>query len=491
MAGPLRTARGPSCGSARGGIVRCDDCQTEPLTPGHYCECCGRKLSLKEREELGLDGALPTPTRVGAADIVRCDLCGAPCTDGDLCPACHQAFQSLLEPPTVTQPAEPVVELAPIVDFALPPPVHPAIEVAAPAPAPAPALGTAAAAAPEPTVTVMPEPEPPWVPEVKAEPAAGQKVKAIPQTAAVAAPKQVNGKSRSIGLTGAVIVIVSAIGFPLGTYWLGRQQEITVVSDGQPADARPQAPAAIDRPVPSSAVVPPETPAPAKRAVVDTPIKVNASTAAPPTAIKPSPGKPTPTKPSPGTPTPTKPSSGTPTPTKPSPGTPTPTKPSPETPTPTKPSPETPTPTNIRPNTASRLPAPVVAPVQAPPPAEVLPPAAEPVMPEPPAPEPPKPAAGPFFEQRQVDQAPGIASRVEPNVPDSPRPINDLVVVRVLVSQSGHPSAVSVLRPSKSGSALDDAVVAAVKQWTFSPARKRGEAVSCWYNFGVPIRRSE
>jgi TonB family protein len=64
------------------------------------------------------------------------------------------------------------------------------------------------------------------------------------------------------------------------------------------------------------------------------------------------------------------------------------------------------------------------------------------------------------------------------------------VIVRVLVSQTGHVSLVNVLRRSKTGVALDDAVVAAVKQWTFSPARKRGEAVSCWYHVGVPIQRA-
>jgi hypothetical protein len=26
-----------------------------------------------------------------------------------------------------------------------------------------------------------------------------------------------------------------------------------------------------------------------------------------------------------------------------------------------------------------------------------------------------------------------------------------------------------------------------VTQWLFSPARKRGEAVSSWYNLGVPL----
>ncbi len=70
------------------------------------------------------------------------------------------------------------------------------------------------------------------------------------------------------------------------------------------------------------------------------------------------------------------------------------------------------------------------------------------------------------------------------------RGLNDVVVVRLLVSQSGHPSSLSLLRKSKAGQSLDDAVVAAVKQWTFSPARKKGEAVSCWLNVGVPVGRA-
>jgi TonB family protein len=71
------------------------------------------------------------------------------------------------------------------------------------------------------------------------------------------------------------------------------------------------------------------------------------------------------------------------------------------------------------------------------------------------------------------------------------QPVADVVVVRVLVSQSGHASTITLLRKSKAGRAVDDAVVAAVKRWQFSPARKRGEAVSCWYNIGVPIGRAE
>jgi protein TonB len=95
----------------------------------------------------------------------------------------------------------------------------------------------------------------------------------------------------------------------------------------------------------------------------------------------------------------------------------------------------------------------------------------------------------PFFETKDVNESPQVASRVEPQLPGElrARAPSDVVVVRLLVSQTGHPYSVSLLRRSKAGQSLDDAVVTAVKQWTFSPARKKGEAVSCWLNVGVPI----
>jgi len=109
----------------------------------------------------------------------------------------------------------------------------------------------------------------------------------------------------------------------------------------------------------------------------------------------------------------------------------------------------------------------------------------------PPLPAPSTAPLRPFFETMDVNESPQVTSRVEPQLPDDlrPRELNDIVVVHLLVSQSGHPSSLSLLRRSKAGRSLDDAVLAAVKQWTFSPARKKGEAVSCWLNVGVPVGR--
>jgi protein TonB len=96
---------------------------------------------------------------------------------------------------------------------------------------------------------------------------------------------------------------------------------------------------------------------------------------------------------------------------------------------------------------------------------------------------------GRLFEPNDVDVSPTVARRIEPQLPADlkSRPVNETVIVRVLVSQTGDPSRVSLLRKSKQGRSLDDAVVAAVTQWRFSPAKRRGEPVSSWYNIGVPL----
>jgi TonB family protein len=130
------------------------------------------------------------------------------------------------------------------------------------------------------------------------------------------------------------------------------------------------------------------------------------------------------------------------------------------------------------------------APVPAPPPESAPPPVAEVVA----APAPAAPAApvAPFFETTDVNEAPQVAKRVEPQLPQElrGRPVNEILVVRILVSQSGHPFRVSLLRRSKAGPSLDSAVIEAVNRWAFLPAKRRGEPVSCWLNMGVPVGQS-
>jgi len=154
--------------------------------------------------------------------------------------------------------------------------------------------------------------------------------------------------------------------------------------------------------------------------------------------------------------------------------------------------------TRITPSVGTKVPAPTMAPATTPVPAPVVSApqpvgeaVAAPAVPEPKS-EPASPL-GPFFELSQVDTPPQVASRVEPDLPEHLQtgPINEIVIARVLVSQTGHPVLVNVLRRSKAGAALDNAVVAAVKHWTFTPASKRGDAVSCFMQVAVPVRRSE
>ena len=47
----LATSGGGSHANARGGIVRCDECKVEPVTPNHFCQCCGRSCRFR-RERL-------------------------------------------------------------------------------------------------------------------------------------------------------------------------------------------------------------------------------------------------------------------------------------------------------------------------------------------------------------------------------------------------------------------------------------------------------
>ena len=99
------------------------------------------------------------------------------------------------------------------------------------------------------------------------------------------------------------------------------------------------------------------------------------------------------------------------------------------------------------------------------------------------------PFTGQAFELTQVDVRPQVTSQIAADLPAhlSQRRFQDVVVLRVRVSTAGKPAEVRVLRKSNLDTALDGAAVAAVKQWRFQPAKKRGEAVNCWMNIGVPF----
>ena len=449
--------------------MRCVECQTDPLTPGHYCECCGRKLSVQERG--GLETA-PVTVTAGhhapghrAASVIPCESCGGPSADGELCRSCQQAFSSLLSTTlmapagdSVTPGAEaalikasPSAELASSsrstdvphaassAEVALPPPVVPEMAPASNGKSEAVKADTAKAIAASVVAARMAAAK-----SEKVHPAEASKPDVVGKRPIVSVPS--HRRTRSMVLAAAAVVIAAAIGAPQGVRWLGIQRPPQTAREGQ-----------LEQPTPVAetvTVAERRATRPRTRSAAETATKDRESTPAPTRAAASARPKPT--------------------------------------------------------TTLARPPRVVSGPVEAsrqpnPSTREVAPDFAPSLATEAPAPPPPAPVAaeqprsiaatapiGRFFEPTDVDESPRVATRVEPQLPaDLPGgPPNDIVVVRVLVSQSGHPFRVSLLRGSKLGRSLDDAVVAAVTQWTFSPARKRGEAVSSWYNIGVPLGRA-
>jgi protein TonB len=143
-------------------------------------------------------------------------------------------------------------------------------------------------------------------------------------------------------------------------------------------------------------------------------------------------------------------------------------------------------------------PEPAAPAVATPEPAPLLVAAAPPVVQAPAAAAPAPPAQihaeavplGKLFEISQVDERPQVTSRFEPVLParlsGAPQPV--VVIVRVLISPSGRAAEASSLRNPTNDDGLAAAAVATVRQWTFAPAKKKGQPVSCWYNVGVAFR---
>jgi periplasmic protein TonB len=89
-----------------------------------------------------------------------------------------------------------------------------------------------------------------------------------------------------------------------------------------------------------------------------------------------------------------------------------------------------------------------------------------------------------------VEQLPEVVKRVSPKYPKAARKHGDqgTVYVRALVKKDG--TTVQVMVPSGRGVTpeLDKAAVEAVSQWTFVPARSKGEPVAVWVVIPVKFR---
>jgi periplasmic protein TonB len=414
--------------------MRCSECDGKPQREERHCECCGHLLTpdatsaheaprVADPNQQELRFEAPSP---------RCGSCGGPAPDGELCDSCRQAFSSVLgkakPAPVAAMPAL-IATLAPTPADVEPVPVSSAATDDPVDVEPSPDL-VAGPSASERQPDLMSEAEPVIMPMAAPE---------DPAPPMASAPRRHRSELAAV----AAVAIIAVIGLPLGALWLRKQAPTQDVMAGATV---PTASVAANAPVTAANAPAPTAAADAK----STPAEPDKAPAPPAPEVVPQPVKPAPRAPR----------------------------------APAKPA-------KIEPAVnADRAvaPAPTVsAPVAPePPPAAVPPPA--------PAPEAPRPVlaqapVGHLYNAAEVDEAPKATAKVSPQLASgvADRAGKDVVVVRALISQTGHPFRVDLLRRSRFGSAVDEAVVAAVKQWMFSPARKRGEAVSCWYNFAVPL----
>lgn len=438
--------------------MRCAGCELEPKKPARYCECCGKEISQhqhqpKASETIDTDWA---PKR--SAWDLRCPKCGGPSLDGGICQVCQKptppadrAESSSTSnhagvPAAVPSQAPPDAPRASMT----PPGSH--SMTAAPTPAPQRAV-------PPPhfselqTIPIARERTPTPAPRRSQTDAATPDRSRRPAAASAGRVQSKQPKSAySFALIAASVAVVAALGAAADWLFVHQDAEVTRTAQAtMPAVPEQTAAAASEQP---AAAPPASDDRPATRETVATeavaPSVVRPPAPAPVAAKDPAPAKPKPVPPAKPTRAAAAPAA--------------------------KPA---------RPQASSNA-APAAAPVLT---ASAAP--APPVRePAPASPSVEKAAAlGPFFETKDVSETPRITARVEPRLPADmkARKVHEIVIVRALVSQNGRPSRVSVLRKSKTGPQLDDMVVAAVNQWTFSPAKKKGEAVSCWFNFGVTV----
>lgn len=85
---------------------------------------------------------------------------------------------------------------------------------------------------------------------------------------------------------------------------------------------------------------------------------------------------------------------------------------------------------------------------------------------------------------------PAIVNRVEPTYPRRAmqKKAQGTVILRILISEKGDPSEVTVLRDPGGAAGFKEAAVAAVKKWKFRPAVKDGKRVKVWMTYPIVFK---
>jgi len=88
----------------------------------------------------------------------------------------------------------------------------------------------------------------------------------------------------------------------------------------------------------------------------------------------------------------------------------------------------------------------------------------------------------------EIETPPRILTIVKPPYPRIALQarIGGIVVLRVLVSETGIPIEIEVAKGVRAG--VTEAAVAAVRKWTFEPARRNGVAVQAWTTIPIPFQ---
>jgi TonB family protein len=482
--------------------VRCPECEPKQPAAARYCECCGHELSDHGDHHEMHSAAAPTeqssdlydwaPSPNRTSDL-RCPTCAGPSFDGNRCQACReqatvQRTQSVT-PPLAPDPSESAAPANVETHHA-----HP--ETEPPQIVEKPTADRAKTVEPEVKTQEIPTRRPTAADAVYAEkmanyaekmakPAVPLKRPVVPQPQP--APVPVPAATRRPQPPAALVAAGAAVlALAAGGYWFGVfgkpaaprvQQPVAVVPTENPADADD----AGVRPVPAEH---PETPAVGQDRDIalpkERPTAPVAAPAAPPPDRNATPSKARPvastsaivnrnmtaaTSRDSGTPVRPKQAAA----------------PTSRQPAATLAADKQP----IRPQASNREV--LVAPVRASGPAVTRP--AVDVGDTRPMPAASASPVGPIFDIGEVNESPRITTRAEPRLPAElrRRSTKEVVVVRALVSQSGRPSRISLLRRSKAGPELDDVVLESVNRWTFSPARKKGAPVNCWFNFAVEV----